>query len=110
MHNDDSLSDSRCSDEESVPPCSDAVEVSLPQNINPIGEQTLFLLGGHQYHGSECITLTVRPTCSWKAALAALRIWTSRSNKATVTNCLAKSNAYGTKVFGACALASDQRT
>ena len=39
---DDSLPNLWCSNQESVPPCPNAVEVSLPQDIDSIGEQTLF--------------------------------------------------------------------
>ena len=54
--------------------------------------------------------VTVLPTNSWKAALAARRTCTSRSKRETVTRWRAKLSACSANALGVCVLARDHST
>lgn len=65
--------------------------------------------GCERKHEQNVLSVTVLPTNSWKAALAARRTCTSRSKRATTVRWRAKPSAWGARVPGDCVLARDHR-
>lgn len=99
-----------CSCEECSTSGADCIEICLPKNSDTMRYKSLLYIWMTPQVPTGKTRHTVLPTCSWNAALAARRIWISRSNTATMTNLCARCSAWGLRNWESCDLAKAHRT